>query len=81
MSQYGNKTFNRNIGDLKMTPEHNNYYNHYFLPAAIEWEYMPCINGIQSIRDFFIKHYGQRYANIFNENLKKNTIYLDNYKI
>ena len=65
MSQYGNKTFNRNIGDLKLTPKQNNNYNKYFLPAAIKWEYMPCINGIQSIRDFFIKYYGQRYANIY----------------
>ena len=46
MSQYGNKTFNRNIGDLKLTQEQNNNYNKYFLPAAIKWEYMPCINGI-----------------------------------
>ena len=69
LSQYGNKTFNRNIGDLKLTPKQNNNYNKYFLPAAIKWEYMPCINGIQSIRDFFIKYYGQRYANIFSEYL------------
>ena len=80
LPQYGNKTFNRNIGALKLAPGQKNYYTQYFLPLAIQWEYMPSISDIQSMRDFFMKYYGQKYVNIFNEALEKNKIYLDNCK-
>ena len=58
-----------------MTPEENNYYTQYFLPVAIEWEYMAGINGIQSKGYFFMKYYGQNYTNNFSENFEKNKIY------
>jgi predicted O-methyltransferase YrrM len=77
---YGNKTFNRNIGALKLAPEQKNYYYQYFLALAIQWEYMPSKNDIQFMRDFFMKNYGQKYIDIFDEALEKNKIYLDSIK-
>jgi predicted O-methyltransferase YrrM len=80
LPQYGNKIFNRNIGALKLAPEQKYYYYQYFLALAIQWEYMPSISDIQFMRDFFMKYYGQKYVDIFDEALEKNKIYLDNYK-
>ena len=80
LPQYGNKTFNRNIGALKLASGQKNYYYQYFLALAIQWEYMPSKTDIQLMRYFFIKYYGKKYVDIFDEALEKNKIYLDNFK-
>ena len=41
---------------------------------------MPSISDMQFMRNFFMKYYGQKYVDIFDEALDKNKIYLDNYK-
>ena len=80
LPHYGNKTFNRNIGALKLAPEQKNYFYQYFLALAIQWEYMPSRKDINFMRDFFMKYYGKKYIDIFDEALEKNKIYLDNLK-
>jgi hypothetical protein len=63
-----------------LAPEQKYYYYQYFLALAIKWEYMPSISDMQFMRNFFMKYYGQKYVDIFDEALEKNKIYLDNFK-
>lgn len=80
LPQYGDSIFFRNIGALKLAPEQNKYYYQYFLALGSQWEYMPSENDLKLMRDFFMKYYGKNYIEIFDDALKKNKIYLNNFK-
>jgi predicted O-methyltransferase YrrM len=75
LPQYGNSTFFRNIGALKLAPNQNNYYYQYFLALGIQWEFMPTEKEIKLMRNFFLKYYGEKYAEIFDDAVEKNKIY------
>jgi hypothetical protein len=77
LPQYGNSTFFRNIGALKLAPNQNNYYYQYFLALGIQWEFMPTEKEIKLMRNFFLKYYGEKYAEIFDDAVEKNKIYLN----
>jgi len=80
LPDYGNSVFFRNIGALKLTPEQNNYYYQYFLALGIQWEYMPSENELQLMRNFFMKYYGKRYIEVYDDAIEKNKIYLNKLK-
>jgi len=76
LPHYGDSVFFRNIGALKLTPEQNNYYYQYFLALGIQWEYMPRENELKLMRDFFMKYYGKKYIEVYDDAIEKNKIYL-----
>ena len=69
--------FFRNIGALKLAPEQNKYYYQYFLSLGIQWEYMSSENDLKLMREFFMKYYGKKYIEIYDDALEKNKIYLN----
>jgi len=77
LPKYGNSIFYRNIGALKLAPNQNKYYYQYFLALGIQWEYMPKEKELKLMRDFIIKYYGKIYADIYDEAVIKNKIYLN----
>jgi len=76
LPHYGDSVFFRNIGALKLEPEQTKYYYIYFLALGIQWEYMPSENEIKLMRNFFMKYYGKKYVEVFNDAVEKNKIYL-----
>ena len=80
LPHYGDSVFFRNIGALKLAPEQNKYYYQYFLALGIQWEYMPSENDLKLMRDFFMKYYGKKYVEVYDDALEKNKIYLNNAK-
>lgn len=76
LPNYGDKVFFRNIGALKLSPEQKQYYYHYFLALGIQWEYMPEKRDLKIMRDFFMKYYGEKYVEVFDDAVDKNKIYL-----
>ena len=78
MPHYGDSVFLRNIGALKLIPEQKRYYYLYFLALGIQWEYMPIESDLKLMRDFFMKYYGKKYVEVFDDAIKKNKIYLKN---
>ena len=78
LPQYGDSVFFRNIGALKLAPEQKKYYYQYFLSLGIQWEYMPSENDLKLMRDFFMKYYGKKYVEVYDDALEKNKIYLNN---
>ena len=79
LPHYGESVFFRNIGALKLAPEQNKYYYQYFLSLGIQWEYMPSENDLKLMRDFFLKYYGKKYVEVYDDALEKNKIYLNNF--
>ena len=79
LPSYGDKVFFRNIGALKLSPEQKNYYYQYFLALGIQWEYMPDEKDLKIMRDFFMKYYGQKYVEVFDDAVEKNKIYLNKF--
>ena len=77
LPQYGNSVFFRNIGALKLSPEQKKYYYQYFLALGIQWEYMPNEDEIKKMRDFFMKYYGEKYVEVYDDAVQKNKIYLN----
>ena len=77
LPQYGNSVFFRNIGALKLSPEQKKYYYQYFLALGIQWEYMPNEGEIKKMRDFFMKYYGEKYVEVYDDAVQKNKIYLN----
>ena len=80
LPHYGDSVFFRNIGALKSAPEQNKYLYQYFLALGIQWEYMPSENDLKLMRDFFMKYYGKKYVEVYDDALEKNIIYLNNVK-
>ena len=76
LPHYGDRAFFRNIGGLKLTPEQQKYYYVYFLALGIQWEYMPSESDLKLMRNFFMKYYGQKCVEIFDDAVQKNKIYL-----
>jgi predicted O-methyltransferase YrrM len=79
LPHYGDSVFFRNIGALKLDPNQQKYYYHYFLALGIQWEYMPNENDLKIMRDFFMKYYGEKYVEVYDDAVKKNKIYLNKY--
>ena len=77
MPQYGKSIFYRNIGALKLAPDQKNYYYQYFLALGEQWEYMPNEKELKLMRNFFIKYYGEKYAEVFDDAVRINKIYLN----
>ena len=76
LPNYGDSVFFRNIGAIKLAKEQKLFYLQYFLALGIQWEYMPSDKDLKIIRDFFMKYYGQKYVEIFDDAVEKNKIYL-----
>ena len=79
LPHYGNSVFERNIGALKLSSEQKQYYYQYFLALGIQWEYMPNEKELKIMRDFFMKYYGEKYVEVYDDAVKKNKIYLNKY--
>ena len=77
LPSYGDKVFFRNIGAIKLSPDQKNYYYQYFLALGIQWEYMPSEMDLKIMREFFMKYYGQKYVEVFDDAVEKNKIYLN----
>ena len=75
LPHYGDSVFFRNIGALKLAPNQKNYYYQYFLALGIQWEYMPNENELKLMRDFFMKYYGKKYVEVYDDAVEKNKIY------
>ena len=76
LPHYGDRVFFRNIGGLKLAPEQQKYYYTYFLALGIQWEYMPYESDLQLMRKFFMKYYGKKCVEVFDDAVEKNKIYL-----
>ena len=79
LPHYGNSIFARNIGALKLSSEQKKYYYQYFLALGVQWEYMPNENELKIMRDFFMKYYGEKYVEVYDDAVQKNKIYLNKY--
>lgn len=77
LPNYGDKVFFRNIGAIKLSPQQKQYYYQYFLALGIQWEYMPEKKDLKIMRDFFMKYYGEKYVEVFDDAVEKNRIYLN----
>ena len=77
LPNYGDSVFFRNIGALKLAQEQKNYYYQYFLALGIQWEYMPSKNDLKLMRDFFMKYYGKKYIEVYDDAVEKNIIYFN----
>ena len=80
LPHYGESIFFRNIGALKLAVEQKKYYYQYFLALGIQWEYMPSSKDLKLMRNFFMKYYGKKYVEIYDDAVAKNKIYLNNIK-
>jgi predicted O-methyltransferase YrrM len=80
LPHYGNKVFFRNIGGLKLAQDQQKNYYAYFLALGIQWEYMPSDGELKLMRNFFMKYYGEKYVEVFDDAVEKNKIYLKNHK-
>ena len=76
LPNYGDSVFFRNIGAIKLAKDQKLFYLQYFLALGIQWEYMPNDKDLKIMRDFFMKYYGQKYVEIFDDAVEKNKIYL-----
>ena len=76
LPHYGDSVFFRNIGALKLEKDQKKYYYQYFLALGIQWEYMPSESDLKLMRDFFMKYYGKKYVEVFDDAVLKNKIYL-----
>jgi predicted O-methyltransferase YrrM len=76
LPHYGNSVFYRNIGALKLATDQKKYYYQYFLALGIQWEYMPTENELKLMREFFMKYYGKKYVEVYDDAVEKNKIYL-----
>ena len=76
LPHYGDKVFFRNIGGLKLAPEQQKNYYAYFLALGIQWEYMPNDSELKIMRNFFMKYYGEKLVEVFDDAVEKNKIYL-----
>ena len=76
LPHYGDKVFFRNIGGLKLAPEQQKNYYAYFLALGIQWEYMPNDSELKLMRNFFMKYYGEKFVEVFDDAVEKNKIYL-----
>ena len=69
---YGNEVFSRNIGGLKLFKNQKNYFKQYFLVLGTQWEYMPDENDLKILREFFLKYYGEKFVEIYDDAIAKN---------
>ena len=72
LPSYGNEVFSRNIGGLKLYKNQKNYLKQYFLALGTQWVYMPEENDLKILRDFYIKYYGEKLVEIYDDAVAKN---------
>ena len=72
LPSYGNEVFSRNIGGLKLYKNQKNYLKQYFLALGTHWVYMPEENDLKILRDFYIKYYGEKLVEIYDDAVAKN---------
>ena len=79
LPSYGNSIFSRNIGALKLTKDQKKYYKQYFLALGTQWEYMPEEKDLIKMREYFMKYYGEKYVEIYDDAVNKNKKHLNKY--
>ena len=76
LPNYRDKVFSHNIGAIKLCKEQNRFYRHYFMALGTQWEYIPDNIDLKLIRKFFMKYYGNKYVEIYDDAIEKNKKYL-----
>ena len=69
---YGNETFSRNIGAIKLEKNQHNFYIHYFMALGNQWEYSPDERDLRILKKYFKKYYGEKYVEIFDDAINQN---------
>ena len=72
LPSYGNMVFSRNIGGLKLSRNQKNYYKHYFMALGTQWNYLPEEYDLKILREFFLKYYGEKLVEIYDDAVFKN---------
>lgn len=80
MPNYIDKAFSTNIGAIKLDKDQKLFYYQYFLALRTKWCYMPNDKELNIMRDFFLKYYGKKYAEIYDDAVEKNKILLGKSK-
>ena len=76
LPSYGNSTLCRNIAAIKLSKDQKYYYKQYFLALGTQWEYIPEEKDLAIMRAFFLKYYGDKYVEIFDDAVMKNKMHL-----
>lgn len=74
LPSYGNSTFLRNIGAIKLFKDQSKYFKQYFLALGQFWQYMPKKRHLESTTKFFLKYYGKELTEIFEDAKNKNKL-------
>lgn len=77
LPNYNYKVFSHNIGAIKLCKGQNKFYRHYFMALGTQWEFMPDNADLKLIRKFFMKYYGNKYVEIYDDAVEKNKIHLN----
>lgn len=77
LPNYGSELFSHNIGAIKLCKAQNKFYRHYFMALGTQWEFMPDNADLKLIRKFFMKYYGNKYVEIYDDAVEKNKIHLN----
>lgn len=77
LPNYNYKVFSHNIGAIKLCKGQNKFYRHYFIALGTQWEFMPDNIDLTLIRKLFMKYYGNKYVEIYDDAVEKNKIHLN----
>ena len=69
---YGDKTFKRNIGALKLYKNQKKFYKLYFLALGTQWQYFPSEKDMTILKEYFKKYYGEELTKIYNDAIEQN---------
>ena len=69
---YGNKTFKRNIGALKLDKNQKRFYKIYFMALGNQWQYFPSEKDLSILREYFKKYYSEKLVKIYNDAIEQN---------
>ena len=69
---YGNKTFKRNIGALKLDKNQKRFYKLYFMALGNQWQYFPSEKDLSILREYFKKYYSEKLVKIYNDAIEQN---------
>ncbi len=78
LPSYDNNTFSTNIGALKLSKNQKKYYYQYFLILGTQWQYLPSDRELEILKNFFKKHYKEKYVIIFDNAVEKNKLRFNN---
>ena len=77
LPSYGNQTFNRNIGAIKLEKNQKRYYKQYFLALGNNWDYFLEEKDVIALREHYKKYYGEKLVKIYDDAVEKNRIRLN----